>query len=443
MKLRGLIIAVIVLAALTGALYWSNHHKPEESPDAAADAPPKILQLNPADISRFELKRKSGEDVTLQKDSAGKWQMTSPAPFKVDQAAVTSLLGTFSILNGNRMVDDKPTNLVPYGLSPPVLEADLTEKNNAVRKLLIGTEAPTGNAVYVKTDADPSVYTMPSYNKTSIDKTADDLRDKRLLGVEPEKISQVDLLAKNQDIEFARTKDGWQIVKPKPERADSDQVDEFVRKLTEARMDLGDPTADPKKLASAFAAGTPVATARITDASGTKELQVRKNKDDYYAKSSAVDGIYKVASDLGQSLDKSVDDFRNKKLFDFGFNDPNKVEIYDGSQAYYLSKGGEDWWSADGKKWDANAAQTVIDDLRNLAAAKFVESGFATSVMNISVTSNDGKRVEKISIAKNGGGYMARREGDTTLYALDAKPVEDLQNAEKELKVAAAPAQKR
>ena len=39
-----------------------------------------------------------------------------------------------------------------------------------------------------------------------------------------------------------------------------------------------------------------------------------------------VEGIYKVASDLGDGLDKRLDDFRNKKLFDFGFSDPTKVE---------------------------------------------------------------------------------------------------------------------
>ena len=71
----------------------------------------------------------------------------------------------------------------------------------------------------------------------------------------------------------------------------------------------------------AFARATPVATAKVTDQSGTQELQVRKNKDTYYAKSSAVEGAYKVDSTLGQALDKGLDDFRNKKLFDFGFSD--------------------------------------------------------------------------------------------------------------------------
>ena len=63
----------------------------------------------------------------------------------------------------------------------------------------------------------------------------------------------------------------------------------------------------------------------MTDAGGNQTLEVRKDKDkNYYAKSSAVEGVYKIASDVGDALDKSLDDFRNKKLFDFGFSDPEQ-----------------------------------------------------------------------------------------------------------------------
>ena len=69
-------------------------------------------------------------------------------------------------------------------------------------------------------------------------------------------------------------------------------------------------TGDP---AAEFAHATPVATAKLTGDSGTQTLEVRQNKDDYYAKSSAVVGTYKVDSTVGQALNKKVDDFRSKK----------------------------------------------------------------------------------------------------------------------------------
>src|SRR6201999_3654571 len=134
--------------------------------------------------------------------------------------------------------------------------------------------------------------------------------------------------------------------------------------LKDAKMDLSAVAdADEKKLAALFASGTPVATAKVTDATGTQTLEVRKNKTDYYAKSSAVSGVYKVAADLGTSLDKSLDDFRSKKLFDFGFDDVSAVDMHDGAKTYSLVKGGQDWWS-NGKKMDSMRAQAFADKFR-------------------------------------------------------------------------------
>jgi hypothetical protein len=436
MKLRGLIVAVVVLAGLTGTLYWSNHHKPAETTEASADTAPKILSVKEADISKFGLKKNGAEQVAGERNSSGQWKLTSPTPLAADQSAVSSLLGTFSSLNSERLVEEKAGNLASYGLDAPKLEFDLSEKNNQTQKLFLGDDTPTGNGIYAKLDGDPRVFIMPSFDKTSIDKTANDLRDKRLLTLDPDKISQVDLVAKTQEIEFGRNKDEWQIVKPKPLRADGSEVDELVRALAEAKMQL-DASDDPKKIASAFALATPVATAKVTAESGTQELQVRKNKDDYYAKSSSVDGTYKVASTLGTALDKSLDDFRNKKLFDLGSEDLNKIEIHDGSKTYFLTRSGEDWWSGSAKKMDPGSVQDLVDRIRDLSASKFVDTGVgAATSIDLTVTSNDGKRVEKVAIAKLGDNYIAKRENDSTLYQIDSKTIDDLKRSAENIKPA-------
>jgi hypothetical protein len=436
MKGSGLIVAAVILAGLVGALYWSNHHKPKETTEASADAPPKILAVKTVDISRFDLKKDGAEQVGAERNGASQWQITSPAALPADQGAVSSLLGTFSSLNSERLVEEKASNLAPYGLDVPKFEVDLSEKNNQTQSLLLGDATPAGNAIYAKLGGDPRIFTIPSYDKTSIDKSANDLRDKRLLTVNSDKISEVDLITKKQEITFGRNKDEWQIVKPKPLRADESQVDSLVRALTDAKMELS-ATDDQKKTASAFASATPVATAKVTAESGTQELQVRKNKDEYYAKSSAVEGVYKVPNTLGHALDKNLEDFRNKKLFDLGSDDPNKIEVRDGSKTYFLTRSGEDWWSGNAKKMDPGTAQDLVEKIRELAASKFVDSGFGAPLIDLTVTSNDGKKVEKASISKAGDNYIAKRENEpATLYQLDSKAVDDLTKSAADVKPA-------
>ena len=57
-------------------------------------------------------------------------------------------------------------------------------------------------------------------------------------------------------------------------------------------------------------------------------------------------------------------------------------------------------------------------------------------VFEVTVTSNDGKRVEKVTIRKQGSDYFAQREGEPSIYELDGKAVDDLQAAASGIKEA-------
>jgi Domain of unknown function (DUF4340) len=309
MNFRGLIIAVVILAALGGLLYWSQHRKPPEaSATVSANTAPVIIKVNPADVNQLEIKQKGSQPITVKK-ADGKWEITEPKTYRADQDAVTSMLSTLSGLNADRVVGDKSSGLESYGLKAPAVEVDITGEAHGVQQLLLGDDTPAGGDAYAALGSDPRVFTIASYQKTSLDKTLNDLRDKDLLTLNADKVSRVELLKKGQDIEFGRTKDGWQILKPSSSPADSSAVNDLVRSLTDARMELGG-TGDA---AAEFAHGTQVGTAKLTGDNGVQTLDIRKNKDDYYAKSSAVEGMYKVDSFVGQALDKKIDDFRQKK----------------------------------------------------------------------------------------------------------------------------------
>lgn len=437
MRFRGLLVAVVLLAGLGVGLYFSNKQKAAEAAKPPADTSPKILALNEGDITKIVLKKKGADPVELDRTN-GKWQITAPKAYPADQDAAIQLGYAAATVPSDSVVEDKAANLATYGLTSPSLEVDITAKGGKVSKLLFGDDTPTNSGSYAMLEGNPRVYTVASYAKTGLDKSPNDLRDKRLLAFDQDKLSQVELVAqgKKQDIVFGRDKDHWQIVKPKPYRADGSQVDDMLRKLKDAKMDLTLSDEDAKKAAAAFASGTPVATVKLTDPSGTEQIEIRKVKDDYYAKSSVVPGVYKVTADLGTGVDKSVDDFRNKKLFDFGYNDPSKIEMHVNSKFYGFQKGGDDWFS-NGKKMDSVSVQSFLDKLRDLSANKFIDTGsLGTPAIDITVVSMDGKTTEKVLIAKQGSAYVAQRENEPALYGLDAKTVDDLTQAASDVKPA-------
>jgi len=440
MQFRGLLIAAGTLALLGGLVWWSNKNEATKKPDADPNAPPKIVEIPPEKIQKVNI-TKDGETTTLNRAADNRYELLLPKPLAADQDASSGVFTALTSYLSDRLVEEKAADLTAYGLDRPTLTVAVHQKDGKVLKLLFGDETPTAGSTYVKIEGDARVFTVASYNKASLDKTWKDLRDKRLLTIDSEKLSRLELTARGSSIEFGKNNNGeWQIVKPRPLRADGNQVEELLRKLKDAKMDTSLPDSEQSNLASKFGGAALVATAKATDAAGTQSIEVRKDKDsNYYARSSAVEGVHKLTADVGEGVNKTLDDFRNRKLFDFGWTDPGRIEVKDGATVRVFSKSGEKW-SSGGKEMDSTSVQSLVDKLREMSAIKFVEKGGGELTLVATVASADGKRTETVSITKTGNSYFAMRAAEPSVYELDGKFVEDLRRAAADVKAPPPPA---
>jgi len=443
-KMRQLIVATVVLAALAATLYWSNHRK--VASDSAAASPStsnaKVISLNQDDISKLEVKKRSGDDVVLTRVGAANWKIISPKSLVADQSSVSTILYNLSPMDGATLIDEKAADVKQFGLAEPEAQVSATGKDGKTQTILFGDETPTGESAYVMVSGESKVYLVPKNTKTNLDKGLNDLRDKRLMPVDFDKLTAVEINGAKLHLTFASVDGKWTVRSPANLRGDTSKMETIIEKLRTATMDPSAPEAETRKAASLFASGSPIATVKATDASGSQELQVRKSGNDFYAKTTAMEGAYKVPNELGEALNKDAEDFREKIVFDFGAEDPEKVELHDGSKAYFLTRSGEDWWS-DGKKMDAVTVQEFLRSIRTLTASKFASTGFSAPAMSLVVTSMGGNRVEKVDIAKSGNAYFAKRAEGPALFVLEAKVIEDLQKSAGELKPAEVPPAKK
>jgi hypothetical protein len=426
-KPAGLLAACGVLVVLGGAVFYFQ--KNPSKPESTTPPSPKILTLSEDQVEAIRIV-KSGADPLVMKKINGKWEITEPAAMAADQDAAKTLLSAVSSVTADRLIDEKPSDLNAFGLTSPTTQVDVTLKGGTVSKLLLGADTPAGSNTYVKLESSPKVYTVFSSVKTNFDKTLNDLRDKRLLTFNSDKVTSFSITSKGPAVEFAKNgQNEWQITKPKSYRADSPQVDDLLRKLKDAKMDLAAPAPD-------FKTADKIGTATVTDNVSTQTLEIRQAKDKtYVAQSSVATGAFKLAGDLGDGLkEKDADSFRNKKLFDFNFNDPTKVEL--NGAAY--SKTGEKWTGPNGQI-DSAGIQTVVDKLRDLAASKFAEKLTGAQTLQIAVTSGDKHNVEKVTINKVAEGYEAQRADDPSVYVLPASAFDELQGAVKGIKPYTAP----
>jgi len=433
MGTKKLVVAAAVLAVLSGILWWINKH-PDWGKDKKAESEsPTLVNVPDASIGGIDIQKKDSPKVSLER-KGGKWSIAAPAAYAVDQEAVSGIVSALSPATGDSVVEDKPGDVSKYGLANPALTVTVREKTGKLDELAIGDDVPGGSLVYLRVAGNPKVYAAPSSLKTSFDKGVNDLRDKRLLTFDQNQLTRVQVVAGKSTIEFGKNgQNEWAIVQPQPYRADNFQVEELLRKLTEAKMDLKAPDGEAQKAEKGYTAGKPAATAKLTDSTGSQTLEVRKSGDDYFGKSSVVAGTYKLAADLGKLLEKPLDEFRNKKLFDFGYTDPSKLEI----QGKTFTRSGSDW-KMDGKVMDAASVQGLIDKLRELSASQFAAGGFTSAAAAITVVSNEGKRSEKVEFEKTADGYLARRGAELDLYQLGAKSVNDILEASNKVKPAAS-----
>jgi hypothetical protein len=66
-----------------------------------------------------------------------------------------------------------------------------------------------------------------------------------------------------------------------------------------------------------------------------------------------------------------------------------------------------------------------------------VEQGGGQPVFEASVESKGSAKVERVIVSKQGDKYSAQREGEPSIYELDARSVEELEKAAADVKEAA------
>ena len=439
-----LVIALLLLAVLGGAVWYTSENPPATEDEDTVS----LIDVKDEQIAEVTVRKPGQEPITVTR-AAGEedWSFGGGLDVPADDAAIGLMVTNLANLNADRVVNEETTDWSPYGLegegsiAVDVRFRDLEEPDVPESKTIIfGRESPTGSGVYARIEGDPRLYTVYNYVKSTFDKEVFDWRDKKLLQADEDSISRVKIDLGDRQFEFGKSGESdWQILEPKPLRADNFTVGDLARSLSNAAMTSV--VAEGEEAAAKFSFDKPLARAEIVDEAGAHELTVIKDGDRYLARSSDMSGVYEVPATFAEGLDKQLEDFREKKLFGFGFAPLEEITVRDGDVSATLAKKEDKWalTSDSDREVSAENAQTLIDALRNLSAIGFPSDnpasldrfGLKTPAIEAEALSADeGAKPEKVLLSDPSAERVyATRSGEASVYEVEKAPAQEIRRA--------------
>jgi hypothetical protein len=429
--LRSTIALLAVLIGLVAYIYFVDSKKP------ASDAPEtkaKAFTVDADQIEEIHMKPASGDASRVQKTS-GTWQLVEPEKADADQGQVSNAATSLATLEINRVVDENPSDLSQYGLSPPKAEVAFRVKGQKdPRQLLIGEKTATGSDLYAKTPDQKRVFLISGYLENTFERTPFDLRDKTALKFDQTKADGVEIV---HDGTTALAKSGtdWALTKPYKARADFASAEAVLTSLSSLQMQKIVEN-DAKDLAK-YGLDKPDATITVNSGSTRASLALgKKDGDSVYARDLSRPLVFTVPATTAGDLEKNTSTLRRKDMFDGRSFNATRVELKRGSEtlSFDKSKGkdGKDVWkNAAGKEVDAAKVEDMLTKLSNIRALLFqdrVDPVLKTPTL-VATLQLDNNMMEAVTFARSGNAVLASREGEPGSATVEVMAFNDAMSA--------------
>ncbi|RJQ65595.1 MAG: DUF4340 domain-containing protein [Desulfobacteraceae bacterium] len=233
LRLRGIIVFGLVFIGLCGLLWWED--RPVSPLPVKGD---RLIVFDPADAVWLELSSAGASPIRCEKKAAG-WVLVRPEPEGV-RADAREIAGILEALSKARIVDviaRAPKDLAGFGFdAPPAAAARIGLKDGEKLSIACGSDIPL-NLMYVygRSSASPDLYMLFNGVRQAIRKSPFELRDRRVLSFDPDRIYRIEIASNGKRINLER-KPSWQITDPLKTLADQEKVSALIEKFARVEM---------------------------------------------------------------------------------------------------------------------------------------------------------------------------------------------------------------
>ena len=310
--LLGLLVLLVVAGAVGGVALWTG--KEEAKKAEAKEKGEKLFDFDKAHVKMVRLTKAGQLVVQIEKGDKG-WQLTKPVQADADDAIVDPMLTSLSTLKQKKELDGEK-DLKPFGLDKPALEVSLKLDDGKEEGVQIGGENAFDNTLYVKKQGDSAVRVIEAFRKTGFDKTAFDLRDKKVAKLpDGAEVTRVEVTSSAPPYTISKEGAVWKVNGQAGDTATADTIANALKNLRATGV-----AAESSSKLSEFGLDKPEAVAKVTAGAETHTVKFGQVKEGAaaakaYAMRDDSPVVYEVAPQILTDLEKQPFDLENKQLF--------------------------------------------------------------------------------------------------------------------------------
>ncbi len=399
----------------------------------------KLFTLNRNDIVGIRIK-KSGKDRLVLTRKGDQWKITHPFQARASETEANKLLNQLTGLSAQTFMTEKAENLARYGLAEPDWRIDLfLAPDRTQASLLLGIppneDVDNFNYLYAKRDEKHAVVVLKKELMKEIDKTPEDLREKKVFPFKSWKVKKVELSWKGQDVTIVRKEAGkWLLTAPIEVRASSSKVSSLLSELSQLEGDDFFKRPEDEKELARYGLVQPAVEMTLyqepedvvviegeakQEKGGPTQIghfllgQSPQDKDLFYASIDGEDTIYQVKQDFySNTIPDNIESFRTRKPLDVYPYLVSTIE-YKGPKGSILLKKKNETWKQKKPESRTAADNDVIDlitALSELEVDHFIDNppenlaewGLAPAEQSISLKDEKGEKLGTVLFSGKG-----------------------------------------
>ena len=411
------LVLALVLVGL--ALYLYVVEIPQKESHERQDiADKKVLLFDQDTLSGLTIKTDQHELAFVRTSDRG-WVLTAPLNTEADQREVQNLIRALVTGTVTRTVEDRASNLTPFGLDKPV--TTITVIAGAMRETFsIGDSGPLTSTLYVLRESDRKVLLTNLAAKDFVNKSLMTFRRKDLLRLSQGDVDRIRLTYPVTEIVLyqgqEKPKSKWKIRYPIEAEADQTEVRTLLFRLEDLKaMGIVDPGPERDALAQTLTAPKVKVTVHTADGDQTVKLyQPDPASGEAFAETSSTGPLYRVNPTAIRDLTKELFSFQDKRLLGIDYTDIAMLSVKTQTEQYVLINQMNEWVLEDqpNEKLDQQTTDLFVSRVANVPAEERVVKqagplapyGLVTPAAEFIATGRDGKVAGKLLIGSHANG---------------------------------------